>query len=232
MSEQEELEKLRRFKSQVHNWLDAMGVPVDPEPEQNAKTGCRLEGRLNFLAKVIQTLRESFFNPLPQVAEFHKLFKHPILDYPQIPDKQRVKLRISLLEEEVGEFADAARAGDIVAVADALCDTQYVLAGAVLEFGLQDKFPALFNEVQRSNMSKACDTREEAEKTIDEYTKMFVETGQIVPPMHYEERFGKFFVYRSDDMKTLKSINYSPAQLSYIVRMKKMHHELQDRRNS
>ena len=46
-------------------------------------------------------------------------------------------------------------------VADALADLQYVLAGAVLEFGMGDRFASIFNEVQRSNMSKACTTVEE-----------------------------------------------------------------------
>jgi hypothetical protein len=44
-----ELESLRKFKSYVHARLDAMGVPADPEPENNAKHGCRIEGRLNWV---------------------------------------------------------------------------------------------------------------------------------------------------------------------------------------
>ncbi len=47
---------------------------------------------------------------------------------------------------------------------------QYVLSGAVLEFGLGNKFVELFNEVQRSNMSKACDNEEQAKETV-EFTK-------------------------------------------------------------
>lgn len=37
------------FKAYVHTRLDGAGVPADPEPEQNAKHGCRIEGRLNWL---------------------------------------------------------------------------------------------------------------------------------------------------------------------------------------
>lgn len=44
-----EIEKLRAFKRYVHERLDAAGVPADPEPEENAKHGCRVEGRLNFV---------------------------------------------------------------------------------------------------------------------------------------------------------------------------------------
>lgn len=71
---------------------------------------------------------------LEQVAEFHRLFQHPILDTPQIPDKKRCELRKALIKEEAQEFFDAVDKGDIVEVADALCDLQYVLSGAVLEF--------------------------------------------------------------------------------------------------
>ncbi len=99
---------------------------------------------------------------LNMVAEFHRVFQHPVLKKPQIPPAARAALRVALLEEELEEFKQAINRGDLVEVADALCDLQYVLAGAVLEFGLGEKFPELFAEVQRSNMSKACRSREEA----------------------------------------------------------------------
>ena len=151
------------------------------------------------------------FNPLKQVAEFHTLFDHPILTTPTIPDKQRCELRYGLLSEEVKEMKIAAEQGDIVGVADALCDIQYVLAGAILEFGLAEKFPALFNEVQRSNMSKACATKEEAQKTCDYWTTSGNEACHIV------EKDGLFLVYRTRDGKTMKNINYSPANLEPLL---------------
>lgn len=97
---------------------------------------------------------------LNQVAEFHRTFNAPILENPQIPSAERCNLRIALLQEELNELKQAIEDQDIVEIADALCDLQYVLSGAVLEFGLGEKFVDLFNEVQRSNMSKACDTEE------------------------------------------------------------------------
>ncbi|GAB3886220.1 pyrophosphohydrolase domain-containing protein [Spirosoma agri] len=147
---------------------------------------------------------------LTQVAEFHRTFHAPVLDTPQIPSESRCGLRVALLAEELDEFREAIVAGDIVAVADALCDLQYVLSGAVLEFGLGDKFKALFEEVQRSNMSKACLTVEEAEATVAQYQAKGVDC-------HYVESDGKFLVYRDADQKTLKSINYSPADLETIL---------------
>lgn len=102
---------------------------------------------------------------LNQVAAFHRTFKHPIELEPLIPSADRCRLRVSLLAEELKELQEAIDEGDIVEVADALCDIQYVLSGAVLEFGLGQKFRTLFDEVQRSNMSKSCKTQEEAEAT-------------------------------------------------------------------
>jgi hypothetical protein len=45
----DELVAARNFKAYVHERLDAAGVPPNPEPEQNAAHGCRIEGRLNIL---------------------------------------------------------------------------------------------------------------------------------------------------------------------------------------
>ncbi|MFY0606949.1 MAG: nucleoside triphosphate pyrophosphohydrolase family protein [Cyclobacteriaceae bacterium] len=148
---------------------------------------------------------------LNQVAEFHKTFKHPILDEPTIPSKKRSELRVSLIQEELNELKEAIDNDDLVEVADALCDIQYVLSGAVLEFGLGDKFVELFNEVQRSNMSKACKTQQEAQDTVDYYQK---EKGTSA---YYKEQDGLYLVYRKEDDKTLKSINYSPADLKSII---------------
>ena len=149
--------------------------------------------------------------PLNSVAEFHKTFKHPILETPSIPGKARCELRVNLIAEELKELEEAIKENDLVEVADALCDIQYVLSGAILEFGLGESFKDLFDEVQRSNMSKSCKTSEEAEATVKFYeekdgTECFI-----------NEVDGHFLVYRKSDNKTLKSINYSPANLKQIL---------------
>ncbi len=146
------------------------------------------------------------------VAEFHSTFKHPILPSPNIPDESRCKLRVALIAEELKELEVAILERDIVGVADALCDIQYVLSGAVLEFGLGDKFKALFDEVQRSNMSKACTTEEEAKKTVEFYQKK--DGTECV----YKKEGGKWLVYRKSDNKTIKSIGYSPADLESVLK--------------
>ncbi len=144
---------------------------------------------------------------LGDVAEFHRTFHLPILSTPAIPPPERCRLRVNLLEEELQELKEAIVAGDLVEVADALADLQYVLSGAVLEFGLGDKFRGLFEEVHRSNMSKSCASREEAEATLAHYHTLH-QAGRV-------EASGEvFLVYRCDDNKVLKNVHYSPADLA------------------
>jgi predicted HAD superfamily Cof-like phosphohydrolase len=147
---------------------------------------------------------------LSSVAEFHSTFKHPILSKPQIPDSKRCALRVSLLTEEVKELEEAIADQNLVEIADALCDIQYVLSGAILEFGMADKFKELFEEVQRSNMSKACKSIKEAEATVVHYQNQGVSC-------FFEKEGDLYLVYREEDRKTLKSINYQPADLKRIL---------------
>lgn len=147
---------------------------------------------------------------LNQVAEFHRTFKHPIEAEPIIPSPDRCRLRVSLLQEELQELEEAIANNDLVEVADALCDIQYVLSGAVLEFGLGNKFRTLFDEVQRSNMSKTCKSLAEAEATVAHYEAKGTEC--------YIKQEGDFWlVYRQGDNKTLKSVNYSPADIKGML---------------
>ena len=150
-------------------------------------------------------------SPLNDVALFHHTFNMPVLDSPAIPDEGRCALRVNLLQEELDELRDAIQERDITAVADALADLQYVLSGAILEFGLASKFKDLFEEVQRSNMSKVCPDYGTAEATVEYYaakdgTKGFIRESEI-----------GYLVYRESDNKVLKSLKYSPADLESIL---------------
>eukprot|EP00958_Prasinococcus_capsulatus_P012628 scaffold1269_cov400-Prasinococcus_capsulatus_cf.AAC.10 len=73
------------------------------------------------------------------------------------------------------------------------------------------RFKSLFDEVHRSNMSKACQTVEEAQATVEYYTK------ERDTPCHYKEVEGLYMVYRNSDTKLLKSVKYSPCDLEPIL---------------
>ena len=58
------------------------------------------------------------------------------------------------MKEENDEYFEAANKGDLVEVADALGDMLYILCGTILEHGMEHKIEEVFDEIQRSNMSK------------------------------------------------------------------------------
>lgn len=149
-------------------------------------------------------------NYMSKVEEFHNLFEMPVLPKPTIP-LDRWRLRVALIQEELNELIHAVEAYDIVEVADALVDLQYVLSGAVLEFGMASKFDQMFNEVHRSNMSKACSSIDEAQMTVEHYLNERSTHSKI------HKKDGLFIVKREKDGKALKSINYSPAELKPIL---------------
>ena len=92
---------------------------------------------------------------LNAVKEFHTAFG---LGYNEIPkgnlgiDKNMLKF--NLMKEENEEYLEAVRNDDQVEIADALGDMLYILCGTIIEHGLQHKIEAVFDEIQRSNMSK------------------------------------------------------------------------------
>ena len=89
------------------------------------------------------------------VADFHQAFGLGISQNPRAnlgPEKNL--LRFNLMDEENREYLEAANRGDLVEVADALGDMLYILCGTILEHGMQAKIEEVFEEIQRSNMSK------------------------------------------------------------------------------
>ena len=89
------------------------------------------------------------------VATFHNAFGLGVADK-LVADlgQQKNTLRFNLMDEENKEYLEAAKNGDMVEVADALGDMLYILCGTILEHGMQHKIDEVFNEIQRSNMSK------------------------------------------------------------------------------
>jgi predicted HAD superfamily Cof-like phosphohydrolase len=89
------------------------------------------------------------------VQRFHEAFK---IGYRTSPKANlgvsKNQLRFDLMKEENEEYFEAAQNNDLVEVADALGDMLYILCGTIIEHGLQHKIEAVFEEIQRSNMSK------------------------------------------------------------------------------
>ena len=89
------------------------------------------------------------------VASFHDAFG---IENNQTPcsslSAKDIELRFNLMKEENEEYLEAATNNDIVEIADALGDQLYILCGTILRHGLQHKIVEVFEEIQRSNMSK------------------------------------------------------------------------------
>jgi predicted HAD superfamily Cof-like phosphohydrolase len=97
------------------------------------------------------TLQES----IDMVRQFHDAFGIPNADKPtaRLSDDD-IHLRYKLMREENEEYLEAAREGDLVEIADALGDMLYILCGTMLKHGLEGKIEEVFQEIQKSNMSK------------------------------------------------------------------------------
>lgn len=116
---------------------------------------------------------------------------------------------VNFIQEELDELKEAVAERDIVGILDAILDITYVgLGNGAMVFGLKDKIEAGYAEVQASNMSKSCETIEEAEETVELRSK------QQGEPCHWEKVGDRYVVFRSRDNKVMKSINYFAPDLN------------------
>jgi predicted HAD superfamily Cof-like phosphohydrolase len=123
-------------------------------------------------------------------------------------NKKDAQFVIDFITEELNELKEAVDQNDIVGILDALLDITYVgLGNGALVFGLKDKILDGYAEVQSSNLSKICQTQEEAEETIQ------VRSKQQDEPCHWIKIGDKFVVMRTRDSKVMKSINYFKPNL-------------------
>ena len=138
-----------------------------------------------------------------EVEIFNKTFGKPNNYEPKIPEKKEWEFVYDFVLEELEEYRQACENGDIVEVLDALCDIAYVsLGNGTMLHGLKDKIWPAYQEVQGSNMSKSCSTKEEAMETVTLRSK---EQDELC---HFEQVEDRFVVYRTRDRKVMKSINY------------------------
>ncbi|TYP99459.1 putative HAD superfamily Cof-like phosphohydrolase [Tenacibaculum adriaticum] len=94
-------------------------------------------------------------NKINAVHEFHTAFGLGIKNEPTVNiGEERQLLRYNLMKEENEEYLEAVQNNDLVETADALGDMLYILCGTIIEHGMQHKIEEVFEEIQRSNMSK------------------------------------------------------------------------------
>ena len=203
------------------------GLSVSKLEEVIDKTERGLEDYRTIYDTIFDESMENSSDYLGKVKEFMTIFGQPVLDKPSALPEDRQKLRIALIFEELKEYAEASGMTTYFAELcsvngindeidlpvnqveqlDALLDLQYVLSGAVHEHGFGGIFDAAFDEVHNSNMSKACQSELEAIDTAASYFNQNVS-------VKYDPFKTPIVIYREEDNKVLKSIDYKPAQLA------------------
>ena len=152
-----------------------------------------------------------------EVEDFNATMGKPNNYEPTIPEKKEWQFVYDFILEELEEYKAACEAGDIVEVLDALCDIAYVSVGnGTMLHGLKDKIWPAYQEVQGSNMSKACSSEEDAQATVE---KRSIEQKE---PCHYEKVGGYYIVYRTRDRKVMKNINYFRPDLKQFFTEKEI----------
>jgi len=157
-----------------------------------------------------------------KVKEFHETFELDINDKPQFDvftkNPKLVKLRMSLIDEEVNELREAMKNHDMKETVDALADILYVVYGTGVSLGFGNLDNA-FDIVHQSNMSKACVSEEEAIQTINWYKKEYTNGNhKYDTPTYKKSKDDKYWiVYNKSSGKILKSINYKPVDFNFML---------------
>jgi len=120
--------------------------------------------------------KELFIEKINKVREFQEVFRIGNRENPEVNiGEKEMMLRYNLLKEENEEYLEACKNGDLAEVADALGDQLYIIFGTILRHGLQHKIEEVFDEIQRSNMSK-----------LDEKGEpIFREDGKVLKSKNY-----------------------------------------------
>jgi predicted HAD superfamily Cof-like phosphohydrolase len=123
---------------------------------------------------------------LNAVKEFHTAFQIGFSENPKghLGENKNL-LRYNLMKEENEEYLEAVQNNDLIEIADALGDMMYILCGTIIEHGLQHKIEEVFDEIQRSNMSK-----------LDEDGKpIYREDGKVMKgPNYFKPDFSKILL--------------------------------------
>ena len=116
-----------------------------------------------------------------KVGTFMKTFGQEVKEKSSLSSDKINKLRLDLIEEELGELKEAMKNNDLLEVADALTDILYVTYGAGHAFGIN--LDECFEEVQNSNMSKLSENGE----------PIYNESGKVMKgPNYFKPDLTKF----------------------------------------
>jgi hypothetical protein len=153
--------------------------------------------------KIANQFKGDYVPFVSEVEEFNATMGKPNNYEPVIPEEKEWMFVYNFILEELEEYKEACETGNIVEVLDALCDIAYVSIGnGAMLHGLKDKLWEAYQEVQASNMSKACNSEEEAQQTVER------RSAEQNEPCHYEKVGEYYIVYRSRDRKVMKNVNY------------------------
>jgi hypothetical protein len=188
------------------------GQVVDLSMMSKIELGDDVTKEWSRLNKEIAQMKETYVPFISEVEEFNAVMGKPNNYTPVIPDEKEWMFVYNFILEELEEYKHACETGDIVEVLDALCDITYVsLGNGAMLHGLKDKVWPAYQEVQASNLSKACTSEEEAQETIR------VRSAEQKEPCHFEKVGNYYIVYRTRDRKVMKNINYFRPNLKQFL---------------
>ena len=188
------------------------GQAIDLSLMSKIEFGDDVAKEWNRLSQEISDIKENYVPFVSEVEEFNAIMGKPNNYTPVIPDEKEWMFVYNFILEELEEYKHACETGDIVEVLDALCDITYVsLGNGAMLHGLKNKVWPAYQEVQASNLSKACISEEEAQETVR------VRSAEQEEPCHYEQVGKYFIVYRTRDRKVMKNINYFRPDLTQFL---------------
>jgi len=190
---------------------------VDLTMMSKIELGDDVINELNKISNEIQDIKANYVPFVSEVEEFNAVMGKPNNYNPVIPDEKEWMFVYNFILEELEEYKHACETGNIVEVLDALCDITYVsLGNGAMLHGLKDKVWPAYQEVQASNLSKACSSEEEAQETVR------VRSEEQKEPCHYSKIGDSYIVYRTRDKKVLKNINYFRPNLTQFFTEEKL----------
>lgn len=195
---------MSQFKDEIYlELIKGLGTLSSLRDRDQLSLNPEMEWASMMADKIAAKFEGAYVPFVSEVEEFNATMGKPNNYEPVIPEEKEWMFVYDFILEELEEYKAACEAGDIVEILDALCDIAYVSIGnGAMLHGLKDKLWSAYQEVQASNMSKACVDEEEAQATVERRSKEQNE------PCHYEKVGDYYIVYRTRDRKVMKNINY------------------------